>query len=139
MTQTSIDLNRTTITAGDWLPGYEIVSVLGTGGFGTVFKARQFKLYRVVAVKVVQLDRLANPALAERFEAEAVTLAKLRHPNIVQVYDYGYHGGRMFITMELLEGEDLEQRLRRLGPVDEQFAWALARQAASALAHDAGR
>src|SRR5436853_3848499 len=129
----SPDLDRTSVTAGDWLPGYEVQSAIGAGGFGTVFKARQFKLNRVVAVKVVPLDPEANPALAARFENEAVTLGRLHHPNIVQVYDYGVHAGRMFIVMELLDGEDLGQRLKRSGKLDERVAWAVARQAASAL------
>ena len=105
------DLNRTAITPGDWLPGYEMLAVVGTGGFGTVYKARQFKLDRVVALKVVYLDPATQPALAARFENEAVTLGRPHHPNIVQIYDYGFHAGRMFIVMELLEGEDLDVRL----------------------------
>ncbi len=137
MTTPTTDLERTAVIAGDWLPGYELVSVLGAGGFGTVLQARQMRLDRAVAVKVMQLDRLPNPDMAGRFEAEAVTLARLHHPNIVQVYDYGCHDGRLFIAMELLEGEDLGQRLRRAGPLGEHVAWGIARQAASALAHAA--
>jgi serine/threonine protein kinase len=132
------ELDRTSITPGDWLPGYEMLSAVGAGGFGTVYKARQFKLDRVVAVKVVHLDPTTQPALAARFENEAVTLGRLHHPNIVQVYDYGFHAGRMFIVMELLEGEDLGVRLKRGGKLSEPVAWAVARQTASALAHAAG-
>src|SRR5689334_15309944 len=132
------DPHQTTITGGDWLPDYEITSTLGVGSFGTVMKARQLRLDRVVALKIIQLDGIVNPALVARFKLEAVTLAKLHHPNIVQVYDYGFHGGRMFIAMELLEGEDLWQRLKRAGKLDERAAWAVARQTASALAHAAG-
>jgi serine/threonine protein kinase len=131
--------DETVITPGDWLPGYEMLAVIGTGGFGTVFKARQFKLDRVVAVKIVHFDPATQPDLAARFENEAVTLGRLHHPNIVQVYDYGFHGGRMFIVMELLDGEDLGLRLKRVGKLDEAVAWAIARQAASALAHAAGQ
>jgi serine/threonine protein kinase len=133
------ELDRTAITPGDWLPGYEMLSVVGAGGFGTVYKARQFKLDRVVAVKVVHLDPTTQPALAARFENEAVTLGRLHHPNIVQVYDYGFHGGKMFIVMELLEGEDLGVRLKGGGKLGERVAWAIARQAASALAHAASQ
>jgi serine/threonine protein kinase len=131
------DLHRTAITPGDWLPGYEMLSAVGAGGFGTVYKARQFKLNRVVAVKVVYLDPATQPALAARFENEAVTLGRLHHPNVVQVYDYGFHAGRMFIVMELLDGEDLGDRLKHGGPLAERVAWEIARQAASALAHAA--
>ena len=133
------ELDRTAITPGDWLPGYEMLSVIGFGGFGTVYKARQFKLDRVVAVKVVHLDPATQPALAARFENEAVTLGRLHHPNIVQVYDYGFHAGRMFIVMELLDGEDLGVRLKRGGKLSEPVAWAVARQAASALSHAASQ
>jgi hypothetical protein len=132
------ELDRTAITPGDCLPGFEMLSVLGAGGFGTVYRARQFKLDRIVAVKVVRLDPATQPALAARFENEAVTLGRLHHPNIVQVYDYGVHDGRMFIVMELLEGEDLGARLKRDGKFDEPVAWSIARQTASALANAAG-
>jgi hypothetical protein len=133
------ELDRTTITPGNWLPGYDMLAPVGAGGFGTVYKARQFKLDRVVAVKVVSLDPETQPALAARFENEAVTLGRLHHPNIVQVYDYGFHAGRMYIVMELLDGEDLGVRLKRAGKLSEPVAWAVARQAASALAHAAGQ
>jgi serine/threonine protein kinase len=99
MTPAPPDLKRTVITPGEWIPGYEVLSVIGTGGFGTVVKARQLKLDRVVAIKFVQLDHVANPALASRFDAEAFALGKFHHPNIVPVFDYGYHDGRMFIVI----------------------------------------
>jgi serine/threonine protein kinase len=129
----STDHERTAVADCDWLPGYELLSVVGAGGFGTVYKARQLKLDRLVAVKVIPPARSVDPAAAARFEQEAVALGKFRHPNIVQVYDYGYHHERLFIVMELLEGEDLAQRLRREGRLDERTAWAIARQAAAAL------
>jgi len=137
MTPAPPELKQTAITPREWIPGYEILTVVGTGGFGTVVRARQLKLDRVVAIKIVQLDHVANPALARRFDAEAFTLGKFHHPNIVPVFDYGYHDGRMFIVMELLEGEDLGRRLQRVGKLDELIAWAIARQTASALAHAA--
>jgi eukaryotic-like serine/threonine-protein kinase len=127
------DPECTPVASGDWLPGYEINGVIGSGGSGQVFQARQLKLNRTVALKVIRIDKVANPTLAARFESEAVTLAKFHHPNIVQVYDYGYHENRLFIAMELLEGEDLGQRIKRLGPLDERTAWSIIRQAASAL------
>lgn len=129
--------DQTILLPADWLPGYEIESIVRTGGFGTVFRARQLKLDRLVAVKVIDRERLTDPTLAARFEAEAMALGRFHHPNIVQVFDYGYTNDRFFIAMELLEGEDLGQRLRRVGKLDERVAWAIARQTASALAHAA--
>jgi len=133
------ELDRTAVTGAEWLPGYEVLSAVGVGGFGTVFKARHLRLDRMVAVKVIHTDQLGNPAVAARFEAEAVALARCQHPNVVQVYDTGESAGRVFIAMELLEGEDLGQRLERAGPLDERTAWAVARQAAAGLAHAAAR
>ena len=99
-----LDPARTAVMRTDWLPGYELLSVVGTGGFGTIYKARQLQLDRVVALKVVQANGDLNPAVVGRFEAEALMHGKLHHPNIVEVYDSGRHGNRMFIAMELLEG-----------------------------------
>jgi serine/threonine protein kinase len=136
MAESTIDeLERTATTAAEWLPGYELLGRLGAGAFGTVFKALQLKLERVVAVKVISIDDDTHPNIAARFETEALAHGKLHHANIVQVYDRGRHGERLFIAMELLEGEDLGNRLKRGGPMPERVAWAIARQTASALAH----
>jgi eukaryotic-like serine/threonine-protein kinase len=129
--------DHTTIVTHDWLPGYEMLSAVGSGGFATVYKARQLKLDRMVAVKVIRHDLMADRGQAARFETEAVVLGKFRHPNIVHVYDLGSHDGRLFIAEELLEGEDLGDRLKRDGPLDERVAWHIARQAAAGLAHAA--
>jgi serine/threonine-protein kinase len=131
------DLERTAVSDGGWLPGYQLLTAVGAGGFGTVYKARQLKLDRLVAVKVIPPADPGNPAPAARFEQEAIALGKFHHPNIVQVYDCAQHDGRLFIVMELLEGEDLGQRLRRVGRLDERTAWAVARQTAAALEHAA--
>jgi serine/threonine protein kinase len=119
------------------IPGYEISGVLGKGACGVVYRARQIKLDRTVALKMVLSDRRPSPAALARFEKEAVSLAKLRHPNIVGVYDCGHHDGQAFFAMELLEGEDLGARLDRTGRLDEFTTWHIARQTAAALAHAA--
>lgn len=139
MSTSTPELDQTVVTPSDWVPGYELLSVVGAGGFGTVFRARQIRLDRVVAVKVIRLDKAITPALAAQFEAEAVTLGKLHHPNIVEVHDGGGHEGRVYIAMELLDGEDLGQRINRLGGLGERAAWAIARQTAAALAHAAAQ
>lgn len=121
----------------DAYPGYEILDVLGQGGMGVVYKARQKALNRSVALKTVMLGAGPPSGLITRFEKEAMTVASLRHPNIVTAYDFGRQGDRVYLVMELLEGEDLDQYLQRRGRLPEGEAWALARQAAWGLAHAA--
>jgi serine/threonine protein kinase len=127
-----------TIEAGlPSLPGYEIQGVLGRGGMGVVYVARQVKLGRLVALKTVPFREGASEALARRFAKEAEVLAQLSHPNIVQVFDFLSDGQAGCFVMELLEGEDLHVRLCRAGPLGEREAWSIIRQAAGALAHAA--
>lgn len=119
----------------EMLPGYEILDVLGRGGMGVVYRAKQNTLQRDVAIKTLLVNLLNNPKAITRFEREAVTIAKLRHPNIVTAHDFGRSDGRLYLVMELLEGENLEFVLHRQKRFDELMAWGLARQTASALAH----
>lgn len=119
------------------IPGYEIQSILGSGGCGVVYRAKQIKLERIVALKTVNVAAAASPKMMARFEQEAVSLAKLQHPNIVNIFDSGREGGRVFFAMELLQGEDLADRVKKAGKLDERTAWAVARQTAAALAHAA--
>ncbi|MGL6096788.1 MAG: serine/threonine-protein kinase, partial [Fimbriiglobus sp.] len=119
------------------LPGYEMLGALGFGGCGIVYKARQTKLDRVVAIKTVQLTGRPDPKATARFEKEAMSLARLQHPNIVNVFDSGRHDGLVYFAMELLKGEDLGLRIGRVGRLDERTTWAVARQTAAALAHAA--
>lgn len=118
-------------------PGYELLSYLGAGACGVVYKARQVKLDRIVALKMVKLTERTKPSMIARFEKEAVALAKLQHPNIVNIFDAGRTSEQFFFAMELLAGEDLAHRIHGRGPLDERTSWAIARQAASALAHAA--
>jgi serine/threonine protein kinase len=122
---------------GDVIPGYEILDVLGSGGMGVVYKARQTALDRLVAVKTVLLGHHTRADLIARFEQEARTVARFRHPNVVTAYDFGRHEGRLFFVMELLEGETLEDHVARRGRVEEAAAWGFVRQAAAGLAHAA--
>jgi serine/threonine-protein kinase len=93
------------------IPGYEIQSILGRGGMGVVYHARHLKLDRPVALKMLLSGSYAGPAEVERFRREAVAVARLHHPNIVQVHDVGEFEGRPFFTMELLEGGSLAAKL----------------------------
>lgn len=113
-------------------PGYRVKALLGRGGMGAVYLAEQINLTRPVALKTILVDAEANDESVQRFEREARTIASLRHPNIITAYDFGRHSGRLFLAMELVEGEDLDTKLQD-GPVDEIVAWAIARQIAAAL------
>lgn len=113
-------------------PGYQVKSLLGRGGMGAVYLAEQINLTRPVALKTILVDAEANDESVQRFEREARTIARLRHPNIITAYDFGRHAGRLFLAMELVEGEDLDTKLQN-GPVNEIIAWAIARQIAAAL------
>ena len=93
------------------IPGIEILSELGRGGMGVVYKARQTRLNRLCALKMLLLDEPTGAELRARFLAEAETIARLRHPNIVQIYGLGDHNGRPYFEMEYIEGGSLARRL----------------------------
>ena len=101
---------------GTILGQYEIRSPLGAGGMGEVYRARDTRLDRDVAVKVLPESLTSNPDRLRRFEQEARAAAALNHPNILAVYQMGTQDGVSFLVSELLEGETLRERLRR-GPV----------------------
>lgn len=94
------------------IPGYEINSVIGSGGMGVVYRARHLKLDRWVAIKMVLLGAYASREQMECLLREARDVAALRHPNIVQVYDVGKHDGFPYFAMELLDGGDLARKLQ---------------------------
>ena len=93
------------------IPGYTIVGELGRGGMGVVYKAEQSKLKRLVALKMILGGAVAGAQQLERFRAEAEAVARLQHPNIVQVYEVGEHGGLPFFSLEYCAGGSLAQRL----------------------------
>jgi serine/threonine-protein kinase len=117
------------------LPGYELVSVLGRGGMGEVWLARQKSLRRMVAVKVLPPRLAKDPEFVTRFDKEATALAALNHPNIVQIIDRGVAGEHYFFVMEYVEGRSLREVMRELSPPE---ALRLALQVARAIecAHD---
>jgi serine/threonine protein kinase len=95
------------ISAGSRLGVYEIVSILGEGGMGRVYRARDTKLQRDVAIKVLPEALVTDPERVARFEREARTLAALNHPHIAQIYGTEQSGSIHALVMELVEGEDL--------------------------------
>src|SRR5271167_643805 len=105
-----------TLTSGTKLGPYEIQSQLGAGGMGEVYRARDTRLDRSVAVKVLPPHLSDQAEARERFDREARAISALNHPYICQLYDVGSQGGVSYLVMELLEGESLAERLRR-GPL----------------------
>src|SRR5437667_7668427 len=124
---------------GTILGQYEIRSPLGAGGMGEVYRARDTRLDRDVAVKVLPESLTSDPDRLRRFEQEARAAAALNHPNILAVYQMATQGGVSYLVSELLEGETLRERLRR-GPVPLRKAIDYAVQIAHGLAapHEKG-
>ena len=129
--QTGPDLPR--------ISGYDVEELLGRGGMGIVYKARQKRLNRFVALKMLIAGVYAGPHERTRFQREAEVVASLRHPNVVQVYDVGDHDGWPYFTMELLEGGTLAQALSGT-PQSSRHAAALLTTLAEAMqaAHQGG-
>jgi Tol biopolymer transport system component len=122
-----------TLAAGAKLGRYEILGPLGAGGMGEVYRARDTRLGRDVAVKVLPSHLSNRPDLRERFEREANLISQLAHPNVCTLYDAGSDGGVDFLVMELLEGQSLAERLGR-GALSVQEVLAFGAQIAAGLA-----
>ena len=105
-----------TLASGTRLGPYEILAPIGAGGMGEVYKARDTRLERTVAVKVLPTHMSASPEVRQRFEREAKTISQLSHPHICALYDVGREGETEYLVMELLEGETLSDRLAK-GPL----------------------
>lgn len=120
-------------------PQFESLELLGRGGMGAVYKARQTSLNRFVALKILPVEANEDPAFGERFQREARALAQLSHPNIVGVHDYGQTGGFAYLVMEFVDGANLRQ-LQRAGHLSPREALAIVPQICEALqfAHDHG-
>src|SRR6185295_13475048 len=92
---------------------YSLEREIGRGGMGTIWIAHDSQLRRKVALKLMQPDQITSQNARARFEREAMAVAQIKNPNVVQIYDYGIDEGAPYIVMELLEGEDLDARLNR--------------------------
>jgi TolB-like protein len=128
-----------TLRAGTHFGAYEILSPLGTGGMGEVYRARDAKLEREVAVKVLPASVANDPDALSRFEREAKAVAALSHPNILSIFDFGRHAGVAYAVTELLEGETLREKLEG-GPISQKQSVDYGLQIAKGLsaAHERG-
>lgn len=120
------------LASGSRIGPYEILAPLGAGGMGEVYKARDTRLDRTVALKVLPVRLSADPVFRERFDREARVVSSLSHPHICTLFDVGSHGETAYLVMELLEGESLAARLAK-GPLPVAQTLRFARQIADAL------
>jgi serine/threonine protein kinase len=120
------------LSAGTRLGPYEILSPIGAGGMGEVYRAKDTRLGRMVAVKVLSQDLSASPDVRQRFEREAQTISQLSHPHICALHDVGNQDGTEYLVMELLEGETLSDRLAR-GPLPLEQTLRFGQEIADAL------
>jgi serine/threonine-protein kinase len=129
------------LAPGQRVGGYEIVDAIGGGGMGMVYHAVHVLLGRPAAIKVLRPEYNHVPAIVHRFSTEAKLTTTIRHPGIVEIFDYGHtDGGHAYIAMELLCGDNLGQRLARTGRMPPPIAAVIARRIAGALAaaHERG-
>jgi serine/threonine protein kinase len=117
------------------LPGFKILGVLGRGGMATVYKARQLRLKRLVAVKVIDRSLAGYGEIVERFRQEQALGARLRHPNLTAVYQAGRAAGYSYLVMEFVAGDNLNEFVGRYGPLPVAEACEVIRQAALGLQH----
>src|SRR5260370_13431575 len=114
---------------------YRLLEPIGEGGMGKVFKARHVRMDRIVALKIIPEECLANPNALARFNREVRAVAKLSHPNIVTAYEVNQEGKTHYFTMEFMEGIDLAKLVRQSGPLPIPQACDYIRQAALGLQH----
>ena len=127
------------VTPGTRLGPYEILSALGAGGMGEVYKARDTRLDRTVAIKILPETLAADPQFRERFDREARAISQLTHPHICTLYDVGEQQGTAFLVMEYLEGETLADRLKKGAlPLDDALKIAIQIADALSTAHRHG-
>ena len=122
------------ITQGHVIAGrYEIVSFLGRGGMGAVYRAHDRLLEETVAIKILRADVAGTPELARRFRTEIKLARRISHPNVCRIHEYGEEGSLRFISMELVEGRSLREALDRDGPLSAERACQLGVQMAAGL------
>src|SRR5262245_18680530 len=112
---------------------YEILKLLGEGGMGAVYKARDRELDRLVALKVIRPELAGHPSVLQRFKQELILARKISHRNVIRIYDLGVASGMRFITMEFVEGKDLASHLEERQTYEPAEAVQILRQVCSAL------
>src|SRR5690348_3474888 len=117
--------------SGRTLGDYRVLRRLGAGGMGQVYLAEQVSLKRRVALKILKAELAADSVALQRFKREAEAVARVTHPNIVQVYQIGDAGGLHYMALEYVEGRNLRDYVSRKGPPDAPLALSLMRQVAS--------
>jgi serine/threonine protein kinase len=120
------------LAQGTKLGPYEILAPVGTGGMGEVYRARDTRLERTVAIKILPSEALRTADMLQRFEREAKAISALQHPNICVLHDIGHQDGTDYLVMEYLEGETLAERLQR-GPLPPEQVLKLGMELADAL------
>ena len=120
------------LSIGTQLGSHQITALLGKGGMGEVYRARDTKLKREVAIKILPDEFSRDPERVARFQREAEVLASLNHPNIAAIYDLGEANGSRFLVLELVEGDTLADRIRR-GPIPMDEALNIAKSICEAL------
>src|SRR4051794_30387110 len=127
------------LTPGTLLAHYEILAFIGAGGMGQVYRARDTKLQREVALKLLPTETTADRQLRQRFEREARAVAALNHPNIVTIHSVDEVEGRLFLTMELISGQTLSEMIYRGGmPLEKLLKIAVPLSDAVSTAHARG-
>ena len=128
------------LTPGEEFGGYVIEAVAGRGGMGVVYRARQRRPDRVVALKVITPELAEDDSFRARFERESNVAAQIEHPNVIPVYEVSDHAGMLYIAMRFVEGTDLRALIAREGALDPALAVGIVTQTAAALdaAHAAG-
>jgi serine/threonine-protein kinase len=121
------------LAPGSTFAGYEIESVVGVGGIGILYRARQLRLDRPVALKLVEPEKASDPVIRERLRREARAVAALDHPNVVPLYEAGEQDGMVFIATRWVEGMELGALIDREGPMEAMRAARTAAQIAAAL------
>jgi eukaryotic-like serine/threonine-protein kinase len=122
------------------LPDYDVIGLLGRGGMGAVYKARQKKLFRMVAIKVLPFQFAKDALLSARFVREGKALAKLHHPQVVTAFDVGEAQGLPYLVMEYVDGTDLASHVRDMGPVGpgQAIQWIIQAAEGFEFAHRKG-